>query len=43
MEKHTYRTPFDTPNANFLAEIGVPAVMNLNLFADMGRMNGGWP
>ncbi|TCP73959.1 hypothetical protein C8J31_1531, partial [Rhizobium sp. PP-CC-2G-626] len=32
-----------TPNDYLLAEIRMPAIMNLDFIADMGRMNGEWP
>jgi hypothetical protein len=40
LQKLTCCPSVDATNADLLAEIGMPAVENLNLIADMGRMNG---
>ncbi|PYE91013.1 hypothetical protein C8J35_1723, partial [Rhizobium sp. PP-F2F-G38] len=42
LQKSTCRAFFDTPNDCLLAEIRMPAIMNLDFIADMGRMNGEW-
>ncbi|RVO18970.1 hypothetical protein CN095_36255 [Sinorhizobium meliloti] len=42
MQKLTCRSFVDAANANLLAKIWTPAIMNLDFIADMGRMNGGW-
>jgi hypothetical protein len=40
LKKLACRPPLNAPHANLMAEIGMPAVMNLQLLTDMGRMNG---
>jgi hypothetical protein len=42
LKKLACRSPLNAPHANLMAEIGMPAVMNLQLLTDMGRMNGRW-
>jgi hypothetical protein len=42
MQKLTCRSFVNAANANLLAKIWMPAIMNLDFIADMGRMNGGW-
>lgn len=39
-EKLAYRALLYSPHADLPAEIGMPTIMNLQFFADMGRMNG---
>jgi hypothetical protein len=40
LQKPTCRAFFDAANGNPLAEIGMPAITDLDFIADMGRMNG---
>jgi hypothetical protein len=40
LQKPTCRSFFDTANGNPLAEIRMPAIIDLEFIADMGRMNG---
>jgi len=36
----TTGTLFNPPHADLLTEEGMPAIMNFQIIADMGRMNG---
>ena len=42
LEKFACRPMLNAPDANLMAEIRMPAVMNLQLASDMGRMSGRW-
>jgi len=40
LKKLACRPLLNAPNANLLAKIGMPAIMNLQIRSNMGRMNG---
>lgn len=42
LEKLARRPLLNAPHANLMAKVGMPAVVNLQLVTDMGRMNGRW-
>jgi hypothetical protein len=40
LEKLASRSVLHPPYINFQAEVGMPEIMNFQIIADMGRMNG---
>ena len=42
LEKFACGSPLDATDTDLMAEIGMPAIMNLYFASDMGRMNGRW-
>jgi len=43
LQKLARRSLFNAPYADLGAKIRVPSIVNFQILADMGRMNGEWP